>query len=82
MENLTWILKLIGTKLFQVRISHQLSNYQEIGRFFMVAYIVYATIYNSFVNELSVRKDVDVNVEPIQFWYPMVWRHKAPYFVY
>lgn len=46
-------------------ISHQLSIYQEIERFFMMAYLVYAIIYNSIVNEFLTRKDVDVNVGPI-----------------
>ena len=49
---------------------HQLSNYQQTRRFFMMAYIVYATIYNFFVNELPIKRDIDVSQEPIYFWYP------------
>ena len=69
-------------QFFSSDISHQLSSYQETERSFMAAYLVYVVIYNSFVNELPTRKDVDVNVEPIQFWYPIVCKHKASYFIY
>lgn len=64
------------------QISHQLPNYKEIGVFFMAAYLVYVVIYNFFVTELSVRKYLDVTVDPIQFCYPTLWKHKVPYFIY
>ena len=35
---------------------HQLSNYQQTGRFFMMAYLLYDMIYNCFVNELPVKR--------------------------
>ena len=58
-------------------ISHQLSNYQEIERFFMATYLVYVVIYNFYINELPTTKDVDVNVEIINFWYTTTWMYKA-----
>ena len=33
----------------------------------MEAYLVYVVIHNSIVNELSVKKDFNVTIEPIQF---------------
>ena len=67
-------LKFDWAQVISSEISHQLSSYQETERFFMATYLVYVVIYNCFVNELSVKKDLDVTVEPIQFWYPTLWK--------
>ena len=34
------------------------------------------------MNELPARKDIDVSLEPIQFWYPILWKHKSPFHLY
>ena len=48
----------------------------------MTTYLVYVVIYNCFVNELLVKRNIDVSDEPIQFWYPTLWKYKAPFHIY
>jgi hypothetical protein len=48
----------------------------------MAVYLVYAIIYNCSMNELLVRKYIDVAIEPIQLWYPTMWRHMDLFFIY
>ena len=48
----------------------------------MTTYLLYVVIYNCFVNELLVKRDINISQEPIQFWYPMPWKHKVPYHTY
>ena len=48
----------------------------------MMAYLVYVMIYNCFMNELLVKRDIDVSHELIQLWYPTLWKHKAPFHIY
>lgn len=47
----------------------------------MMAYLAYVVIYNFFVNELLVKKYVDVSHEAIQLWYPTLWEHKASFYI-
>ena len=47
----------------------------------MMAYLVYVVIYNYFVNELPIKRDIDVSHEPIQLWYPTMWMHKALFYI-
>ena len=48
-------------------ISHQWENYQQTEKFFMVAYLVYAIIYNCIFEELPIRTDINISKEPVQF---------------
>ena len=63
-------------------ISHQLASYQQTQKFFMTTYLVYTVIYNYILKELPVKKDIDISQEPIQFWYPMLQKHKAQFQIY
>lgn len=49
---------------------------------FMTVYPVYAIIYNCIVKELLIKRDVDISQEPIQFLYPMLRKHNAPFHLY
>lgn len=48
----------------------------------MMAYLLYAIIYNCIVKELLVKNEIDISREAIHFWYPILWKHKAPYHMY
>lgn len=48
----------------------------------MKAYLVYVVIYIYFVNDFLVKRGIDISQEPIQFWYPMFWKHKEPFHIY
>lgn len=63
-------------------IPHQLENYQQTNKFFMTSYLVYTIIYICIFEELLVRRDIDTLEEPMQFWYRMLWKHKAPFYIY
>ena len=39
-------------------------------------------IYNCFVNELPVKKDIDVSTVPVQIFYTTLWKHKDPFYIY
>jgi hypothetical protein len=34
------------------------------------------------MNVLPIKKNIDVTCDTIQLWYPTLWRHKAPFFIY
>ena len=46
-------------------ISDQLENYQQTENFFMTAYFVYVVICNCILQQLPVRKDIDISQEPM-----------------
>lgn len=48
----------------------------------MTTNLVDAIIYNCFMNELLVRRYINVTIKPIQLRHPTLWRHKAPFFIY
>lgn len=48
----------------------------------MISYLAYAIIFNCIVKELPVKRDINISQEPIQFWYPMLWKHKASFHRY
>ena len=48
----------------------------------MTTYLVYAVVYNYIVKELPVKRDIEISQEPIQFWYPFLWKHKALFHIY
>lgn len=48
----------------------------------MEMYLVYAIVYNYFVNEFPIRKYIDFTVDLVQFSYPTFWKHKASFFIY
>lgn len=62
-------------------IAHQLSSYQQTKKFFMMMSLVYVVVYNCIVKELPVKRNIDISQEPIQFWYLMLWKHKAPFHI-
>ena len=48
----------------------------------MTMYLVYDVFYNCIVEEFLVKRDINISQEPIKFWYPMLWKHKAPFHIY
>ena len=48
----------------------------------MMTYLVYTIIYNCFMNEFPIKKDVYFSLDPIQLWYTTLWMHKAPFYIY
>lgn len=48
----------------------------------MASDLVYIVIYNCFIHEFLVREYVNISLDPIQLWYPTLWRHKSPFFIY
>jgi hypothetical protein len=63
-------------------ISHQLSNFIQTKRFFMTSYLVFSLVYCNTFEGMPPRGNVNFNEDPTQFWYPMLWRHKAPFHFY
>lgn len=69
-------------KIISNEISPDLANYQQPKRFFMMAYLVYAILYNYFYKNIHLRKDIDMQEEPVQFWYLMLWKYKDLFHIY
>jgi hypothetical protein len=63
-------------------ISHQLIIFQKTQIFFMALYLVYAILFSNQFEHFTPQGDVHVDLEPIPLWYPMFWRHKAPFKFY
>jgi len=63
-------------------VSFQLGNFQKTKNFFMTSYLVYAISYYHIFDYLSWERNVDFSKDPVQFWYPTLWKHKALYHFY
>jgi hypothetical protein len=48
----------------------------------MTSYLVFAIVHCNVFERLPPGGNVDVDNDHVQFWYPMLWRHKAPYNFY
>jgi hypothetical protein len=66
-------------KIISNEISYQLSNYMKIERFFMTSYLVLVITYCNVFEGLPSKGNVDVENDPAQLWYPVLWKHKAPF---
>jgi hypothetical protein len=45
----------------------------------MTAYLVLVVSYCNVFEGFPLRGNLDVESEPVQFWYPVLWKHKAPF---
>jgi hypothetical protein len=45
----------------------------------MTMYLVLAVTYCNVFEGFPLRENLDVDNEPVQFWYPILWKHKAPF---
>jgi hypothetical protein len=57
----------------------QLSNYFSTQIFFMAAYLVFTIVFCNFFDSLPVKETVNIHNEPVQFWHPVLCKHKAPF---
>jgi hypothetical protein len=48
----------------------------------MTTYLVFAIVYYNAFEGLPLKGNVDTDKKPIQFWYPVLWRHKTPFHFY
>lgn len=48
----------------------------------MLSYLAYVIVCSYVYEDLPPRKDMDISKEPVQFWYPMIWKHKAPFHIF
>jgi hypothetical protein len=64
-------------KLISIEMSSQLSQYKKENKFFMSFYLVFAIAHCCQFARLSVRKKVNCEFDPVNFWYQTLWRHKA-----
>lgn len=48
----------------------------------MMSYLVYEIVNNILFQNLPLRKDINMQKNLVQFWYPMLWKHKAPFHIY
>jgi hypothetical protein len=48
-------------------------------RFFMTSYLVLVVAYCNVFEGLPSRGNVDVENDPAQLWYHVLWKHKAPF---
>jgi hypothetical protein len=64
-------------KVISNELCFQLSNYFSTQIFFMVTYLVFTIVFCNFFDSLPVKESVNIDNEPVQFWYPMLYKHKA-----
>jgi hypothetical protein len=60
----------------------QLSNYLRTERFFMATYLVFAIVYCNVFDSLPIKVSVNIHNEPVQFWHPVLCKHKARFNFY
>jgi hypothetical protein len=48
----------------------------------MTSYLVFVIVYYHIFEDFPRERNVDFKKEPTFVWYPVLWRHKAPYNFY
>jgi hypothetical protein len=48
----------------------------------MTTYLVFSIVYCNVFEVLPLKGNVDTDNIPILFWYPVLWKHKAPFHFY
>jgi hypothetical protein len=69
-------------RIISNEVSFQLENFHKTKKFYMTSYLVYAIVYFHVFEDFPQSRNVNYNKDPVQFWYPSLWRHKAPYHFY
>ena len=63
-------------------ISHKLFTFIQTKRFYMTSYLVLALAHCNKFEGMPPKGSVNFEQDPIQFWYPPIWKHKAPFLFY
>ena len=69
-------------RLISDEISSELSNYKRKRKFYMSFYLVFAITHSYQFPELSLSKNVNLEFDPVTFWYQALWKHKASHCFY
>jgi hypothetical protein len=48
----------------------------------MSSYLVFVIVYYHIFEDFPRERNIDFKKEPSSSWYPVLWRHKAPYNFY
>jgi hypothetical protein len=63
-------------------LSFQLSNFRKNKKFYMSSYLIFSITYCHVFKGLHLAKQVNCKIDPVQMWYPTLWKHKAMYHFY
>jgi hypothetical protein len=69
-------------KIISGELSFQLTNFKKSKKFYMSLYLIFAIMYCHVFKGLHLAKHVNCKVDPVQTWYPALWRQKAMYHFY
>jgi hypothetical protein len=69
-------------RIISNEISFQLGSLRKTKKFYMTSYLVFVIVYCHIFEDFPRVRNVDFKKEPVSFWYPVLWRHKAPYNFY
>jgi hypothetical protein len=63
-------------------LSFQLSNFRKNKKFYMSSYLIFSITYCHVFKGLHLSKQVNCKIDPVQMWYPALWKQKAMYHFY
>jgi hypothetical protein len=69
-------------KLISIEITSQLSHYKNDRKFFMASYMIFSIVHCCQFQNLTISERVNCEIDPFNFWYQALWRHKTPLFFY
>jgi hypothetical protein len=69
-------------KIISGELSFQLSNFKKNKKFYMSSYLIFTITYCHVFKGLHLSKQVNSKIDPVQMWYPSLWKQKAMYHFY
>jgi hypothetical protein len=69
-------------RIISSELSFQLGNFRKNKRFYMSSYLIFSITYCHVFKGLPLAKKVNCKLDPVQMWYPTLWKQKATYHFY
>jgi hypothetical protein len=69
-------------RLFQVSYLFSWEISKIIKKFYMSSYLIFTVTYSHIFNGLPLAKKVNCKFDPMQMWYPVLWKQKGAYHFY
>ena len=64
------------------KIAHRFSNFVRSNRFFMTSYLIFMLVHCNTFEDLPLKGDVNFEVDLVQCWHLMLFKHKESFYFY
>jgi hypothetical protein len=70
------------SRIISSELSFHLGNFHKSKRFYMSSYLIFVVTYCHVFKGLPLAKKVNCKFDPVQMWYPALWKQKVAYNFY